>query len=251
MTWNYRIIRDGEGNLGLHEVFYDDDGAPRSCTQNPISFGADAEEGKDGIITALEHALSDAREKLILDMDHFQNSGTRAESVPLLILSGPVGVGKTSTSEEVSNILVQKGIAHTLIDLDVLAESYPRTPNDKFGSGLALRNLAAVWKNCCEAGSKNVVLARVIESDEDKNRITASVPNSKAIVCQLHADDQSLIQRVKKREIGSDYEWHKNRSLELAISLRKNAPCDFKINTSNRFVVDIAEEIVMQVRWAE
>ncbi len=251
MTWNYRIIRDGEGNLGLHEVFYDDDGAPRSCTQNPISFGADAEEGKDGIITALEHALSDAREKPILDMDDFQNGFTKIEAIPLLILSGPVGVGKTSTSEEVSNILVQKDISHTLIDLDVLAETYPRAMNDKFGCSLALKNLAAIWKNYCESRSKNIVLARVIETNEDKNRIAASVPNSKVIVCQLHADDQSLIRRVKKREIGSGYEWHKNHSLELARSLRKNAPCDFEVNTSHRSIVDIAEEIVMRVRWAE
>lgn len=31
--------------------------------------------------------------------------------VPLLLVSGPVGVGKTTVSEEVSNLLVEKALA--------------------------------------------------------------------------------------------------------------------------------------------
>ena len=40
MSWNHRVIRrkyPGGGVLwGIHEVYYDDDGKPRSCTENPI-----------------------------------------------------------------------------------------------------------------------------------------------------------------------------------------------------------------------
>jgi len=64
--------------------------------------------------------------------------------VPLLIISGPVGVGKTTVAEELNSILSREGIAHTYIDLDVLAETYPRLADDRFNSRLALRNLRDV-----------------------------------------------------------------------------------------------------------
>jgi len=48
MTWNYRIIRHkGEVSewLAIHEVFYDDEGNPDGCTENPIHIiGDDLEE---------------------------------------------------------------------------------------------------------------------------------------------------------------------------------------------------------------
>ncbi len=70
MTWNYRIIDHGE-YLGLHEVHYDDAGKPKSCTADPITFVADAEEGADGIVKALEMALIDARTRPVLKVSEF------------------------------------------------------------------------------------------------------------------------------------------------------------------------------------
>ncbi|MEM7215471.1 MAG: hypothetical protein AAF423_08010 [Pseudomonadota bacterium] len=170
--------------------------------------------------------------------------------VPLLIISGPVGVGKTSTGEEVSNILVRRNIAHTLIDLDCLAETYPRPENDKYGTILAYRNLARVWENCQAAGSKNLVVARVIESNKDTQAICSSVPYSKPIVCQLIASDTTLIDRVRKREIGSGLEHHEKRSLELASSLGENAPADFVVDTNGKTIVEIASRVVNEIVWA-
>jgi hypothetical protein len=41
MSWNYRIIRDKQADgsywLAVHEVFYEADGTPTSCTKEPIS----------------------------------------------------------------------------------------------------------------------------------------------------------------------------------------------------------------------
>lgn len=67
MTWNYRIIRYANGDLGLHEVHYGDDGKPESMTKEPASFVAHASEGRDGITGALKMALEDAVERSTLD----------------------------------------------------------------------------------------------------------------------------------------------------------------------------------------
>lgn len=173
----------------------------------------------------------------------------KMELVPLLIISGPVGVGKTSTAEEVSNQLVGQEIAHTLIDLDTLAETYPRPQDDTYGSWLALQNLKAMWKNCYEAGSKNIVMARVIEKIKDRQAIENAIPLASSIVCELTASDETLIRRVKKREIGTGYEWHKARSLELSQQLSEHSVADFKVSTDDRSVEEIAAEICSQIRW--
>lgn len=170
-------------------------------------------------------------------------------SIPLLIISGPVGVGKTSSAEEVSNALVERSVPHTLLDLDCLAGTYPRELNDRFGSKLMLTNLRSVWRNCAAAGSKNLVLARVIETDTDKDAIAECIPHAATVVCQLQARNETLVTRVRKREIGTGAQWHEQRSLELATSLKTSAPADFVVDTDGKSIVDAANEIVSKVSW--
>ena len=40
MTWNYRVVKSvnaGETTYGIHEVYYDDNGKPVSCTVDPMA----------------------------------------------------------------------------------------------------------------------------------------------------------------------------------------------------------------------
>lgn len=170
-------------------------------------------------------------------------------SIPLLIISGPVGVGKTSSAEEVSNVLLGRSVPHTLLDLDCLAGTYPRETNDRFGSRIMLTNLRSVWRNCAAAGSKNLVLARVIETQAEKDAIAECIPHAATAVCRLQARNETLVTRVRKREIGTGAQWHEQRSLELAASLKNGAPADFVVDTDGKSIVDVANEIVGKVPW--
>lgn len=170
-------------------------------------------------------------------------------SLPLLAISGPVGVGKTTVGNEVSNLLNRQGVAHTFIDIDTLAGTYPRPPDDRFGNRLALRNLRDVWANCACSGSRNLIVTRVLERHQDIDELQHAVPGSKPIVCQLRASEATLIQRVRARELGSGREWHETRALELAESLRRTAPADFHVDTDGRSLLDIADEVVGQIEW--
>ncbi len=169
--------------------------------------------------------------------------------VPLLIISGPIGVGKTTVSEEISNILVEEEKPHTLLDLDVLAETYPRQLDDRYGSKIAIKNLSCVWKNCRDAGAKNLIIPRVIEKPGDLEEILLAVPGSVPTLCQLKASDQTLMERVRKREIGSGYIRHEKRSLELSRILNATDPSDFVVETDGRSVIDLAIEISGKVNW--
>lgn len=171
-------------------------------------------------------------------------------SLPLLAISGPVGVGKTAVGNEVGSVLNRRRVAHSFIDIDALAATHPRPPDDRFGARLALLNLRDVWANCAAAGSRNLIVARVLETRRDIEEIRHAVPGSKPVVCQLRASDATLIQRVRARERGSGRAWHETRALELAESLPRTAPADFHVDTDGRSLQDIADEIVGRIVWA-
>ena len=170
--------------------------------------------------------------------------------IPLLILSGPIGVGKSTVGDEVSVFLTRQDVPHTFVDLDALAQTFPRPADDPYGSRLALQNLADLWRNCYAAGARNIIVARVVETVEELKGIVAAIPNSRATLCHLRADKTALQDRVKKREVGSLLDWHLKRTQELALSLERTSPFDFAIETSGHTPPVIAQEIFERMNWS-
>ena len=175
---------------------------------------------------------------------------TRDPASKLLIVSGPVGAGKTSVGHELCEKLCDLKAAHTFVDLDALAQTYPRPDGDPFGSNLALRNLTAIWKNGRVAGAKLLIVSRVVETFGDVRDIERAVSLSPAFICQLRASEETLIDRIARREIGSGFERHKQRAVELARSLSASGPADVTVDTNDRRLLDIAEEILIRAGWS-
>ena len=169
------------------------------------------------------------------------------ERVPLLLISGPVGVGKTSVGFEVSDLLCEQEVAHTFIDLDQLRYTYPRPVGDRFGGSLGMKNLRDVWRNAVEAGSRNLIISSVIETWADVEDIRQVVPGADVVVCQLRARVETLAVRVRQREKGKRLEWHLRRSAELAEILAGEAvPVDFEVWTDEIGVGAIAKKALHQ-----
>lgn len=167
----------------------------------------------------------------------------------LLLISGPVGVGKTTVANELSTLLESDDVPHTFVDLDALTHTFPRSASDPFGNDLALENLAVVWQNSRRRGSRNLVVPRVVETQDDVKRISEAAGIPDPVVCRLTASDQTLLQRVQTREIGSSLEWHEKRSLELSAVLAKARLEDFSVPTDDRSITEIATQIMRQICW--
>lgn len=167
----------------------------------------------------------------------------------LLLISGPVGVGKTCVAGELSTLLQADDIPHTCIDLDALTYTFPRPVSDPFGNALALENLTAVWENCRRRGAKNLILARVAESRDYVEEIAQAIGIADPVVCRLTASDQTLLDRVRTREIGTNLAWHEARSLQLSGLLDEAKVEDFCVSTNDRKVTEIASEIMQRVTW--
>lgn len=169
--------------------------------------------------------------------------------INLVLISGPVGVGKTTVAEELSHLLEVESVAHTLIDLDGLAKTYPRQPDDPFGQQIALANLTAVWANAAKRGVRNLIIARVIETRDGAQSIERAVGASKSLIVQLHASDDVLIERVREREVGAGRQWHENRAIELSKQLATANIADHHIETDHRSVGDIAMDVFDRIEW--
>lgn len=167
----------------------------------------------------------------------------------MLVVNGPVAVGKSTVANAASALLIQRGIAHTFIDVDRLTETFPRPAEDPFGHRLALRNLRDVWANCAAEGSRNLILARVIETARTLEEFANAVPGAAPTLCLLRARPETLIRRVGQRETGTRRDWYEARSLELARSLDCSALADFIVDTDGRAPDELAEEIVDRVTW--
>lgn len=172
-------------------------------------------------------------------------------NVPVMIITGPVGVGKTTVASMVSELLEQSSVPHACVDIDALCRHYPPDPGDRFSTRLAMKNLAAIWPNFQAYGATSLVVAAVIETRDDLDRYREAIPGAAIFVVRLRASLETLAQRVRQREQGAGLEWHLARAPELAAIMDHNNVEDLLIETDGKTVVQIAREILAGSGWPE
>jgi hypothetical protein len=170
-------------------------------------------------------------------------------TVPVLVINGAIGSGKSTVLGEVSDLLIEVETPHTALDLDCLSQTFPRQPDDEFMMRLAIENLAGVWSNARAAGSQRLVLASVIESGDGLDAMLGSIPNADPFVCRLSAPVSELIRRLDRREIGTSHDWHVRRAAELANLLAAGDVDDLVVETAGRTVLSIGLEILAVANW--
>ena len=172
-------------------------------------------------------------------------------AIPVLLITGPVGVGKTTVALEVSTLLEGAAVPHACVDMDSLRWCYPSPPHDPFRTALGLQNLAAVWANCRAAGAERLVLASVIESRDELAGYHAAVPGAAILVVRLRASVATLADRVARREVGAGREWHIRRAAELAAQMDRDRVEDIVVETEDRSVPAVAREVLARSAWGD
>ena len=171
------------------------------------------------------------------------------QDVPVLILSGPVGVGKTSVALEIVDLLEGKGPPLAVVDFDALTWCFPRPRDDRFHQLLGLRNLAALWAGYRAAGAERLVIARIVTSREELDGYREAVPGASITVVRLKASADTLRQRVERREIGLAREQNLRRTLEVAAELEQAGAEDHVVDTDARPVTEVAQAVLEAAGW--
>jgi hypothetical protein len=172
-------------------------------------------------------------------------------TIPVLLITGPVGVGKTSVGAEVSALLEQAAVPHAFVDMDHLRWCPPAPPGDRFNVALGLRNLAAVAANYRAAGAERLVLADVLEARADLARYEAAIPGAALQVVRLRASVETLTGRVRQRETGDGLAWHLHRTAELAAQMERGKVEDVVVETDGRSVAEVAQAVLARCGWAQ
>lgn len=168
--------------------------------------------------------------------------------MPLLVISGSLGAGKSTALAEASDLLAEVGVPHAAIDLDALAVTHPRA--DPHGERLAFANLAAVWPNYAAAGAARLLIARVVEDRADLDRYRAAVPGAEPVVCRLTAPLSVMRERLRIREPGMFLPAALARTEELDAILEHTRVEDFTVdNGPGRNIGDVAREMLTRAGW--
>ncbi|MFJ7250713.1 hypothetical protein ACIQWA_39565 [Kitasatospora sp. NPDC098652] len=169
-----------------------------------------------------------------------------------LLITGTVGVGKTSAADLLGDLLADAGLPHAVMDLDRLCQAWPAPHGDPFNSGLLLRNLRALSANYLDAGVRHLVLAGVAENRAERDRYQAAI-GMPLTVCRLTADLPVVHSRLRRRhEADSDLEslpWHLERAGRLDQILVRADVADFTIDTTHVPLAAVASAVLKAAGW--
>jgi len=165
----------------------------------------------------------------------------------LLIITGSMGVGKTSVLAEASDILTLRHIVHAAVDLDALSLAY--LPSAARTDDVMYQNLKAVCANYAALGVTRLLLARAMEERAELELCRAVVSAANTTVCRLTAGIATMHQRVRQRESGILQQQFVDRVEILDAILDRARLEDFIVINENRSISDVAREMLIKAGW--
>lgn len=160
--------------------------------------------------------------------------------MPVLWLSGPPGVGKTTVAWELFERLGRQGLAVGHVDIDQLGMC-PEPAGDPGRYLLKARALAAVAANFRDAGAQCLVVPGVTDSGREPE----PVPNTEITTCRLRADPAELTRRITGRGGLTDL------TEALAHAEAADLAPGAWVDTTGLSVSEVADRVLDQTGWPD
>lgn len=168
--------------------------------------------------------------------------------VPVLLITGPVGVGKTTTAGAISWVLTQHKVLHASVDLPAVSQVFPERDDDPWNELLAHRNLACMWQNFRAIGADRLIVTRVLESRTGIRRIEHAVPGAQVVVVRLRAPLETIQNRIRQR----DHEnpgWFLDAAAYLVPAMDEQHVEDHLIDNTHLTLEQTAYQVLRTVGW--
>jgi hypothetical protein len=184
----------------------------------------------------------------------------RAE-VPLLLLCGAPGAGKSSVAWEVYWVLMRDGVPVAHVDLDGIGYG---PPGFSGSFDLKFENVAAVWRSYSNAGASAFVVSGLRALQGDVDACVAAVPGAVAttVVLTVRAEEQRdrILTRANTRyavERGGGSSAQTPEALEQVIAAARRQledkgeeiPGALVLDTVGVPVVELGRQLLLATGW--
>ncbi|WP_162918616.1 AAA family ATPase [Taklimakanibacter deserti] len=179
------------------------------------------------------------------------------DTVEILLVTGPAGVGKSTLCWELGAELSAAGRAHAIIESDELDRVYPKPSAEdlaKLGPGIRdviSINLAALWSTYRVLGHSRLVMSGVmLHLDFDRQWILSATPDARITVIRLVASEETLRARLAEREKGTGAEDQLQRTLRQARRMAQEKTDGLVIvPTDNKTPSELARIALRECEW--
>lgn len=167
--------------------------------------------------------------------------------VPVLLVTGPIGVGKTVVLHEADALLIEAGVRHATVELEEIARCWPDAIEGS-RKAFVYRNLAALWPSFVAVGATRLLVSDLVEQRSDLRLVSEAIPGAAVTVVRLHASLSALEQRIRRREPASPdgdlagARWWAQHFDEVRVE-------DHLVETEERPVDEIAREVLRRAGW--
>ena len=164
-----------------------------------------------------------------------------------VLITGLFGVGKSSVTAEIADLLEVRGERYAAIDLDWLTWADTRSGQEGAEHRMMLTNTASVVGNYLEAGIRRFVLARSIRDRSELDSLRAAIPVPVRVVRLTVTVDEagrrlrSDVTRGREDDLREMGEW-------VAAGLGEGFE-DLTV-ANDRPIREVASEIVGWLGWA-
>lgn len=173
-------------------------------------------------------------------------------STYVIFLNGSYGVGKSSALDHLGDLLAERALPFSLMDVDWFHRSWPPAGDDPDNVLTEAANLATVWSNYRRTGPRQLVVAGVIASEQDRRRYEQAFALPVRSV-RLRASPAVTEARLRSRysvHQSRALDWHLQRHRAFSASLESADLDEHVIDTDTRSSRAVAEAVLDHFRVA-
>jgi len=169
---------------------------------------------------------------------------------PVLIVIGPIGVGKSAVLREADALLVDAAVSHASVMLEEIGGCWPVPPEDPVERiSHVYGNLARLWANYAARGAERLLLEMLVEDGSELARLAEAIPGAEITVVCLHAPLELIEERIRGREAGDPADEISGARWWVAHMRRWPVTDALVIDNGDRPVRDVAVEVLREAQW--
>jgi hypothetical protein len=167
--------------------------------------------------------------------------------IPVAVVTGPGGVGKSTVLHEADQLLHDAGVRHATVELEEIARFWPRRTDEHAHPHIGYRNLASVWANYHSSGADRMLLGLLLERRSELLPLYDAIPGAEVRVVRLHAPLLVIERRLRMREPYPEPELSAARW--WSVRVERSAVADHVVDNSRRPPRDVAAEMLRLLGW--